>query len=98
MPARGLQGMFFGLDVATLTTLKTNYLNALTGISTAGQSYSISGRSFSRANIGEVTAIIREIQQAIDRANGVRITQVYGLAGISYPNTASANPATYPST
>ena len=97
MPAKGLQGVFFGIDAATLQTLKTNYLNCLTAIATAGQSYSISGRVFTRADIEQVSNTIREIQQALDRASGRRVTQLYPLAGSSYPNTASgSSAATYP--
>jgi hypothetical protein len=98
MPPRGLQGYFFDLDVQTLTTLLSAYKTALTQIATAGQSYSISGRTFTRANIAEVSATIRELQQALNRANGTRPTMIYGLAGASYPNSQNSSPSTYPST
>ena len=72
-----IQGIFFSLDAATLATLKTNYVACLTAIAVAGQSYSISGRTFTRANLAEVTKTISEIQAAIDRASGTRSTQTY---------------------
>jgi len=72
-----IQGLFFGLDAATLTTLKANYVACITAIAVAGQSYSISGRTFSRANLTEVTKTLAEIQAALDRVNGNRTTQTY---------------------
>lgn len=98
MPPRGLQGYFFDLDVPTLQSLLATYKTAMTQVVTGGQSYSISGRSFTRANIQDLAAMIREIQQALNRANGTRPTQIYGAAGVAYPNTSASNPATFPST
>jgi hypothetical protein len=67
----GVTGVFFGLPVATLTTMQTNYIAVMTGIATAGQSYTLSGRAFTRANLPEVRQTLVEIQRALDRANGV---------------------------
>lgn len=72
-----IEGLFFGLDAATLATLKTNYLACLNAIAVAGQSYSISGRTFTRADLKEVSQLLAEAQAAIDRLNGTRVTQVY---------------------
>ena len=72
-----IQGLFFGLDAATLTTLKSNYVACLTAIAVAGQSYSISGRTFTRANLSDVTKTLAEIQAALDRVGGTRSTQTY---------------------
>lgn len=77
----GIQGYFYGLPVATLQTLLTNYTNCLTAIAVAGQSYSISGRQFNRANLREVSEIVAEIQAALDRAAGTRTTQTYARFG-----------------
>ena len=44
------RGAFVGLPVATLTSLRTKYLECLEAIAVAGASYSIAGRSFSRAS------------------------------------------------
>ena len=90
---QGVTGQFFGLPVATLQTMLTNYLNVLTGISTAGQSYTLGGRTFNRAHIADVRQTIQELQVAIDRANGVRNTFTYANmnTGIS-PSAASQNP------
>lgn len=80
-----IEGLFFGLDAATLATLKTNYLECLNAIAVAGQSYSISGRTFTRANLKEVSQMLAETQAAIDRLNGTRTTQVY-------PNFSGGSP------
>jgi hypothetical protein len=66
---------FFGLDVATLTTLRHAYLECFTAIATAGQSYSISNRNFTRADLAEVKDTIAELQAAIDYAQGKYITR-----------------------
>ena len=70
----GVTGAFFGLPAATLNTLLANYVAALTGISTAGQSYTLAGRQFTRANIAEVRQTIIEITRALDRINGTSTT------------------------
>lgn len=80
-----IEGIFFGLDSATLATLKTNYVACLNAIAVAGQSYSISGRTFTRANLKEVSAMLAEVQAAIDRAAGTRITHFY-------PNMSDSSP------
>lgn len=89
----GITGAFFGLPVTTLQTMLTNYLNVLTGISTAGQSYSLGGRTFTRAQLAEVRQTIQELQAAIDRANGVRNTFTFANmnTGVS-PSSASQAP------
>lgn len=56
---------FFGLPLATLQQLMTDYLACLTAISKVGQSYSMGGRSFSKAQLNEVKDTIRELQAAI---------------------------------
>lgn len=75
--ASGIQGLFFGLDAATLAQLKADYLSCLTAIAVAGQSYTIAGRQFNRANLAEVKQTIAEIQAALNRANGTSITQTF---------------------
>lgn len=80
-----IEGIFFGLDAATLATLKTNYVACLNAIAVAGQSYSISGRTFTRANLKEVAQLVAEVQAAIDRAAGTRITHYY-------PNMSNSGP------
>jgi hypothetical protein len=68
---------FYGLTAAQLTTLQTNWLACLNAIAVAGQSYSIAGRQFNRANLAEVNATLGAIGVALARVNGTRVTQTY---------------------
>ena len=74
-----ITGIFYGLPLATLQTMQTQWLACLAGIATAGQSYSIAGRQFTRANLSEVKDMVAELQAAIDLADGTRTT-------VTYPN------------
>ena len=71
------KGDFLGLPLATLTSLRDKYITCLESIAVAGASYSIAGRSFSRANLGEVRDTIAELTLAIQSANGTRIRTTY---------------------
>ena len=64
---------FFGLPLATLQELQSDFTACLKAIAVAGASYSIAGRSFTRADLGEVAQTIKELQAAIDNASGSRI-------------------------
>lgn len=63
---------FFGLPVATLTELRDEYVAAIKAVATNGVSYSIGGRSLSRANLTEMRTTLGDIQAAIDRASNSR--------------------------
>ena len=71
------RGDFIGLPLATLTSLRDKYITCLEAIAVAGSSYSIAGRSFSRANLGEVSSTIAELTLAIDSINGTRVRTTY---------------------
>jgi outer membrane murein-binding lipoprotein Lpp len=71
-----LNKSFFGLPIATLEELLNDYVACLKAIAVAGASYSIAGRSFSRANLNEVSQTVKELQAALDAANGRRIKRV----------------------
>jgi hypothetical protein len=58
---------FYGLDVATLQTLQTAYIAAITALAT-NQSYSINGRTLSRSNLTEVKNTLGEISAALANA------------------------------
>ncbi len=73
----GIRGVFFGLPLATLQTLLTEYTTCLTAIAVAGQSYTISGRQFNRPQLEEVRETIAELQAAITRASGTSVTKTY---------------------
>lgn len=79
-----IQGVFYGLDSATLATLKEAYTNAIVAVATAGQSYSISGRQFTRADLAELNQTLAEIIAAQNQANGTGINQTYARFGSGY--------------
>lgn len=70
------QGKLVGLPLATLTTLQTQAVAALTGILLTGQSYAIGGRSFNKKS--DVEDLIQEINYAIQIANGTKIDRTVG--------------------
>jgi hypothetical protein len=74
-------GDFIGLPLATLTSLRDKYVTCLEAIAVAGSSYSIAGRSFSRANLGEVSSTIAELTLAIQSATGQRVRTTYANFG-----------------
>jgi len=55
---------FIGLDLATLTTLRTAYVSAITALA-SNMSYSLNGRSLTRSSLPDVKATLSEIQAAI---------------------------------
>jgi len=75
------KGDFIGLPLTTLTSLRDKYITCLEAIAVAGSSYSIAGRSFSRANLGEVRDTIAELTLAIQQATGGRIRTTYTKFG-----------------
>lgn len=48
-----------------LTTLRTNALAGLNAILTSGQSYSMMGRSFTKANVQQLRELVADITGAI---------------------------------
>lgn len=75
------KGSFVGLPLATLNSLQTKYLECLEAIAVAGVSYSIAGRSFSRANLTEVRNTVEELTYAIRLANGTKVFHTYASFG-----------------
>jgi hypothetical protein len=63
---------FFGLPVATLEELRDDYVAAIKAVATNGVSYSIGGRSLSRANLTEMRTTLGDILAALSRASGTR--------------------------
>lgn len=56
---------FVLLDSATLAEMRTDWRACLKAIATAHQSYSIGGRTFTRANLSEVASIVADIEFAL---------------------------------
>ena len=75
------QGSFVGLPVATLTSLRDKFVSCLETIAVAGVSYSIGGRSFSRANLTEVRNTLEELNYAIRLADGTKGINTYAKFG-----------------
>lgn len=69
-------GKFIGLDAATLTEMQADWKAALKAIAVGNQSYTIAGRTFTRANLSEVAEMVAEINRALTIANG-GITTTY---------------------
>jgi hypothetical protein len=63
---------FYGLPVATLEELRDEYVAAIKAVATNGVSYSIGGRSLSRANLTEMRTTLGDIQAALDRTQNKR--------------------------
>jgi hypothetical protein len=63
---------FFGLPVATLEELRDEYVAAIKAVAVNGVSYSIGGRSLSRANLTEMRNTLGDVMTALDRASGRR--------------------------
>jgi hypothetical protein len=64
-----LDNPFYGLDVATLTTLKSKTLDAIQAV-LLNQSYSLNGKSVSRADLAQLNQMLGTIVDAIDYNNG----------------------------
>lgn len=66
----GLTGKFLALDVATLTTMLATWQACLNTIAVGQQAYSIAGRSFTRANLAEVSEMVGELAYALKMNQG----------------------------
>ena len=64
-----LDNPFLGLDSATLATLKTKTLDAIQAV-LLNQSYSLNGKSVSRADLAQLNNMLGNLQDAINDANG----------------------------
>ena len=67
---------FLGLDTGTLATLKTETIAAIRAC-LLNTSYSLNGKSVTRADLGRLNAMLGQIQAAIDDANGTTDTATF---------------------
>jgi hypothetical protein len=67
-----IQGVYYGLDLATVTQIRTEALTAIEAILKTGASYSIGGRQLTRANLQELQNTVMECTVAINRLAGPR--------------------------
>ncbi len=95
--AESITGAFLGLDVETLTEMRTQWLACLTTIAIGQQSVSIAGRQYTRANLMEVKMIIGEINYALrGGAGGIGTPGGFSGTSIPFPPSFSA-PTTFAS-
>ena len=64
-----LDNPFLGLDSATLATLKSKTLDAIQAV-LLNQSYSLNGKSVSRADLAQLNNMLGNLHDAINDANG----------------------------
>lgn len=67
---------FIGLDSATLSSLRTAYVAAITALA-SNQSYSLNGRSLTRSNLSEVKETLSQIIAAQADAAGTTTDVTY---------------------
>ncbi len=60
---------FIGIELATLQALKVKTVSAIEAV-LLNQSYSLNGKSVSRADLGRLNEMLGQIQGGIDDANG----------------------------
>lgn len=72
-----ISGKFIHLSTAALQTMQTEWTACLSAIATAHQSYSIAGRSFTRANLQEVSDMVAEVAYALALKGGTVQRVVY---------------------
>jgi hypothetical protein len=79
-------GKFVLLDAATLAQMKTDWTAALQAIAVGNQSYSIAGRTFTRAQLSEVSDMVAEIAYAQAFQSGAVQRTVYSDMSMSAEN------------
>lgn len=67
---------YFGLPASTLQTLQSAAIACLQAI-LLNQSYSLNGRTLTRANLADVQQMVGQLQAAIDDANGTSSSRTY---------------------
>ena len=64
-----LDNPFIGIEQATLLSLKIKVVSAIEAC-LLNQSYSLNGKSVSRADLGRLNEMLGQLQGAIDEGNG----------------------------
>lgn len=72
-----VEGIFANLDAATLTTMQAEWQTCLSAIAAGHQSYSMAGRTFTRADLAEVSKTLGEISFALQLKSGGIVRTVY---------------------
>lgn len=68
-------GRFLHLDAATISTMLTTWKTCLNSIATAHQSYTIGSRSFTRADLAEVSSMVADLSFA-QKVNGGQLRRM----------------------
>lgn len=68
---------YFGLPTATLIELRDAFVEGIKKVAIVGQSHSISGRTFTHADLPKMTAELQNVQAALNAANGTRVTKTF---------------------
>ena len=71
-----LDNPFIGIEQATLLSLKTKVVSAIEAC-LLNQSYSLNGKSVSRADLGRLNEMLGQLQGAIDEGNGSNDTVTF---------------------
>ena len=71
-----LDNPFLGLEAATLATFKSRVSDAILAV-LSNQSYSLNGKSVTRADLNSLTQMLGQVQWAIDDANGTARTETF---------------------
>lgn len=75
-------GKFVALDVATLRLMLQQWQQCLMAISTGHQQYSMAGRSFTRADLEQVSDMVAELAYALKlNSGGLKRTVYADLSG-----------------
>lgn len=80
-----VQGAFFGLPLASLLALQTQYVNAAAEVSTVGKSYTVGNRSYTLDDMTDIRQTLLELGAAIRKATGNRRKNVVAVQAYRDP-------------
>ena len=76
-----LDNPFLGIEASTLATFKSRVTDAILAV-LSNQSYSLNGKSVTRADLNSLNQMLGQIQWALDDANGtLRTTSFVSFNG-----------------
>lgn len=67
---------FSGIDAATLLSLRTSLVQGIAAVA-QNQSYSLNGRSLTRADLGQLRITLGQVSAALDEARGDTASETY---------------------
>lgn len=73
----GIVGKFWALPASQLQVMLTQWQNCLTAVA-ANQSYSMAGRTFTRAQLEEVSNMVGELSNALALQQGRLVRTTFG--------------------